>query len=104
MYDDKGSAARYFYCAKPSARERGDSDHPTMKPIALMRYLCRLVTPPGGVILDPFMGSGSSLLAAYREGFRSIGVELEAKYCDIAWKRLAAEDPDVTEQTGGKKK
>ena len=65
--------------------------HPTVKPTDLMAYLCRLVTPPGGVILDPFMGSGSTGKAALREGFRFIGCELDEGYMQIAQARLAAE-------------
>ena len=89
-YDDHGgSAARFFYCAKTSKKDRGeDNDHPTVKPTDLMRYLCRLVTPPGGVVLDPFMGSGSTGKAAIQEGFRFIGIDAEEHYCDIARKRL----------------
>jgi len=58
-----------------------------VKPLALMRYLCRLITPPGGVILDPFVGSGSTLLAARSEGFKSIGIDIDPQYCDIAVNR-----------------
>lgn len=127
-YDDAGSAARFFYCAKASKRDRdeglegfekhvinvtdghgrgaintskgGDgvrenrpraNIHPTVKPTDLMAYLCRLVTPPGGVVLDPFMGSGSTGKAAMREGFRFIGIEREAEYAAIARARIAAE-------------
>jgi len=64
--------------------------HPTVKPTALMRYLCRLVTPPGGVVLDPFMGSGSTGKAAVLEGFRFIGIEREAEYVEIARTRIHA--------------
>jgi len=89
---DAGSAARFFYCAKTSKSERGEGNiHPTVKPIALMRYLCRLVTPPGGVILDPFTGSGSTGLAAMREGFDFIGIELNADYIKIANARILKE-------------
>ena len=63
--------------------------HPTVKPTALMRYLCRLVTPPGGVVLDPFMGSGSTGKAAMLEGFDFIGIELDPDYFDIAASRLS---------------
>ena len=92
-YGDSGSAARFFYCAKASKSDRGAGNtHPTVKPLALMRYLCRLVTPPGGVILDPFMGSGSTGKAALMEGFRFIGIEREADYLPIARARLAAHD------------
>lgn len=84
-----GDVSRFFYTAKPSKAERGEgNDHPTVKPIALMRYLCRLVTPPGGVVLDPFAGSGTTLLAAREEGFRAIGIEREQHYIDIINQRL----------------
>jgi site-specific DNA-methyltransferase (adenine-specific) len=87
---DSGSAARFFYCAKAGPEERG-GDHPTVKPLALMRYLCRLVTPPGGIVLDPFAGSGSTGVAALQEGFRFLGFEKDAHYCgDICAERLAA--------------
>jgi site-specific DNA-methyltransferase (adenine-specific) len=124
---DTGSAARFFYCAKASKKDReeglegapdrvlamsnqakaelargnmhaGDSGmnsakvrknhHPTVKPTDLMAYLCRLVTPPGGVVLDPFMGSGSTGKAAIPEGFHFIGVECEPAYFDIAVRRI----------------
>jgi len=93
-YGDSGSAARFFYCAKANKRDRGDgNNHPTVKPTDLMRYLCRLVTPPGGTVLDPFMGSGSTGKAALLEGFRLIGIEREAEYVEIARARIAAIDP-----------
>jgi site-specific DNA-methyltransferase (adenine-specific) len=63
--------------------------HPTVKPIALMRYLCRLITPPGGTILDPFMGSGTTGCAAALEGFDFIGIEQDGHYADIARRRIA---------------
>jgi DNA modification methylase len=125
-----GDAARFFYCAKASKRDRdeglegfeakpaasayGDglntatkirtakqaeagvsrdlrrNHHPTVKPADLMRYLCRLVTPPGGVVLDPFTGSGSTGKAAMLEGFRFIGIEREAEYAEIARARIQA--------------
>ena len=86
-----GDAARFFYCAKASKSDRGaDNIHPTVKPTDLMAYLCRLVTPPGGVVLDPFMGSGSTGKAAVREGFSFIGCELSSEYIDIAKARIAA--------------
>jgi site-specific DNA-methyltransferase (adenine-specific) len=128
---DKGSAARFFYCAKASKRDRDEgldgfeakatafgnqaqaelkcgnldhddgksgmnkvkmrqNSHPTVKPTDLMRYLCRLVTPPGGVVLDPFMGSGSTGKAAMLEGFRFVGIEREAEYLAIARARIEA--------------
>jgi site-specific DNA-methyltransferase (adenine-specific) len=90
-YRDSGSAARFFYCAKASKKERGEgNNHPTVKPIALMAYLCRLVTPPGGIVLDPFMGSGSTGIAALQEGFDFIGIEREAEYVGIAESRIEA--------------
>ena len=67
--------------------------HPTVKPTDLMRYLCRLVTPPGGVVLDPFMGSGSTGKAAMLEGFRFVGCELSPEYLAIAEARIAAAQP-----------
>ena len=77
-FGDKGSASRFFYCAKASKKERGNANkHPTVKPLALMTYLCRLVTPPNGVVLDPFMGSGSTGVAALQEGFAFVGAELD---------------------------
>lgn len=88
-FGDSGSAARFFYCSKVRSNERGNSDHPTMKPVALMRYLVRLVTPPGGVVLDAFMGSGSTLVAAQAEHFRGIGIELSEKYCKVGANRLS---------------
>ena len=115
-YDGEGSAARFFYCAKVSTSERNEgldslpdkewkndgaavpqrddrpfnpskNNHPTVKPIALMRYLCRLITPPGGVVLDPWMGSGSTGKAAKLEGFDFIGMEMDKGYFDIACAR-----------------
>jgi DNA modification methylase len=91
---DKGSAARFFYCAKASKKDRGDNGHPTVKPTDLMRYLCRLVTPPNGVCLDPFMGSGSTGKAAKLEGFKFIGMEKELTYFSIAKARIEAAEPE----------
>jgi DNA modification methylase len=91
LFGDTGSAARYFYCAKASKKDRGEgNNHPTVKPTALMRYLVRLVTPPGGTVLDPFMGSGSTGKAAILEGFDFIGIELDQEYFKIAQKRIAS--------------
>ena len=87
-----GSAARFFYCAKASKADRGEENkHPTVKPNDLMRYLCRLVTPPNGIVLDPFMGSGSTGKAAIMEGFSFIGIERESEYVEIAKKRIGQE-------------
>jgi DNA modification methylase len=66
----------------------GRNHHPTVKPTALMRYLCRLVTPPRGIVLDPFMGSGSTGKAAILEGFQFIGIEREEEYIKIAKARI----------------
>lgn len=110
------SAARFYYCAKASRADRNTglvdpgpqfkhgatlrkiedapkagNVHPTVKPTDLMAYLCRLVTPPGGVVLDPFMGSGSTGKACAREGFDFIGIELEAEYLAIATARIEHE-------------
>ena len=109
-YADEGGASRFFptfewdqqvdvpflYCAKTSRSEKeaglGDlaQTHPTVKPVALMQWLCRLVTPPGGIILDPFLGSGTTAIAAVREGFRCIGIEKdeEGQYIEIAQRRI----------------
>jgi len=106
-YADAGGAARFFYCAKTSRAERDagldetttddgrqrantirQNVHPTVKPIALMRYLARLVTPPGGTVLDPFAGSGSTGAAAVMEGFRFLGIERDADYVAIARARI----------------
>jgi site-specific DNA-methyltransferase (adenine-specific) len=65
--------------------------HPTVKPTALMRYLCKLVTPPNGIILDPFMGSGSTGKAAMLEGFNFTGIELQPEYIEIAKARIQRE-------------
>jgi len=114
-FNDSGSAARFFYTAKASKADRdagcegmaprvaggmsGRADgsmgsvthsrnhHPTVKPTDLMRYLVRLVTPPGGIVLDPFMGSGSTGRGAILEGMRFIGIELSEAYCAIAARR-----------------
>jgi site-specific DNA-methyltransferase (adenine-specific) len=86
---DTGSAARFFYCAKASKADREDGNtHPTVKPTDLMRYLCRLVTPPGGLVLDPFTGSGSTGKAATLEGFRFIGFEMSPEYAAMARSRI----------------
>lgn len=125
-YNDKGTAARFFYCAKASKAERNmgldDFDkksnafmatnngtsgkaskgmerfktqpkanyHPTVKPIKLMEYLVRLVTPKEGIVLEPFAGSGTTLIACKQQGFNYIGIEREQEYCDIAEARLKA--------------
>ncbi len=92
-----GEWKRFFYCAKASRQEREQgleggeqraNIHPTVKPIDLMRYLCRLITPPQGVVLDPFMGSGSTGIGAGLEGFDFVGIEREQEYFEIAKARI----------------
>lgn len=89
-HSDQGGASRFFYCAKPSKNERGIfNNHPTVKPIKLIRYLARLITPPGGKIVDPFAGSGSIGCAAVLEGFDYVGIEIEEDSYELASERLA---------------
>jgi site-specific DNA-methyltransferase (adenine-specific) len=84
-----GGAERFFYCAKATTEERGEgNNHPTVKPVSLMRWLVRLVTPKGGTVLDPFMGSGSTGLACDAEQFNFIGCELSPEYAAIAETRI----------------
>lgn len=85
------SASRFFYCAKASKKDRGEGNgHPTVKPTDLMRYLCRLVTSPGGIVFDPFMGSGSTGRAALLEGFNFVGAEMDEAFFSIAKARISA--------------
>ena len=91
--NDSGSAARFFYCAKASREERGEGNtHVTVKPLALMRYLVTLVAPPGSVVLDPFMGSGSTGVACMQTGHGFVGIEKEKEYFDIAKNRIECEE------------
>jgi len=84
------TVARFYYCAKVSKSERGENNiHPTVKPVALMSYLCKLVTPPGKTILDPFMGSGSTGIACKMLGFGFIGIEKEKEFFDTARSRIS---------------
>jgi site-specific DNA-methyltransferase (adenine-specific) len=122
-HNDSGSAARFFYCAKASRKERNrgledaelkqsdetrkeeliggnnpynrgakpvKNNHPTVKPLELMKYLVRLVTPPEGIVLDPFAGSGTTLIAATLQDFKYIGIELNKEYIEIAKTRIKA--------------
>jgi len=90
--NDSGSAARFFYCAKANKKDRGkENTHPTVKPTDLMRYLCRLVTPPNGIVLDPFMGSGSTAIAAIRENFNFVGIEMLREHFETAKRRIIDE-------------
>lgn len=86
---DSGSAARFFYSSKADAADRLGSKHPTVKPVDLMRWLCTLITPPGGTILDPFAGTGTTGLAAMGAGFNAILIEREAEYVADIERRLA---------------
>ncbi|HEV8492853.1 MAG TPA: DNA methyltransferase [Candidatus Angelobacter sp.] len=95
-FGDTGTASRFFYSAKASKADRAGSKHPTVKPQSLMRWLCRLVTPPGGTILDCFAGSGSTGAAAMREGFNSILIEREAEYVADIQRRIAQVEAEAT--------
>ena len=88
-HDGGEEALRYFYTAKADGDDRLGSKHPTVKPLDLMQWLCRLVTPTGGVVLDPFAGTGTTGEAAYREGFRAVLIEREAEYQDDIARRMA---------------
>lgn len=89
-YGDSGGASRFFYCAKASKSEKtnGGKAHPTSKPIALMVYLIRLITPKGGIVLDPFLGGGSTALACMQLGYDFVGIEKEQEYYDLAMNRI----------------
>ena len=88
-HNDSGTAARFFYCPKANKKDRDEGNHhPTVKPTALMQYLCRLITPTGGVVLDPYMGSGSTGKSAVQEGFSFVGCELDEDYYKIAKSRI----------------
>ena len=88
---NEGGASRFFYSAKAPKSERPNVDgvqHPTVKPLAIMRWLIRLVTPPGGTVLDPFAGSGTTIEAALIEGFDPVGIEMEAEYLPLIQHRI----------------
>ena len=92
-YGDTGGASRFFFTAKASSAERSEglgqrNSHPTVKPVNLMSWLVRMVTPPGGIVLDPFLGSGSTAVAAVGCGFEWIGIERDPEYVAIAEQRL----------------
>ena len=87
--DSGGGASRFFYCVKASKKERGEgNNHPTVKPVKLIEYLITLITPPNGIVLDPFLGSGTTALAALNLGRFFIGIELNEEYCEIARRRI----------------
>ena len=88
-YDNNDYEANFMYCAKASKKERDEgNNHPTVKPKQLIKYLVTLVTPPNGICLDPFEGSGTTFIACQELGFDHIGFEMNKEYCDIAEKRL----------------
>lgn len=98
-YGNKGGASRFFYNAKAPKSERPDVDgvqHPTVKPLAIMRWLVRMVTPPDGVVLDPFVGSGTTVEAAILEEIRSVGIELSAEYLPLIEARIKRSTPTYT--------
>jgi DNA modification methylase len=89
--EQSGGASRFFYCAKASKSERGEGNtHPTVKPVSLMRWLVRLVTPPNGIVLDPFTGSGTTGVASVLESFQFIGCEQSEEYANIANSRIGS--------------
>jgi hypothetical protein len=95
-FEPDSDAPPFIYATKASAADRtaglqsGEKNtHPTVKGKALMAYLVRLVTPAGGLVLDPFAGSGSTLVAAITQGFSCVGIEKEAEYVEIAKARMA---------------
>ena len=95
---DEGSASRFFYTAKTNQAERNagaNNTHPTVKPVELMKYLVRLVTPKNGLVLDPFMGSGSTGMAAREEDFQFVGIEKEEEYYEIAKARIKNVKPQL---------
>ena len=86
---DSGGASRFFYCVKASPNERKNNSHPMIKPIKLMKYIIKLLSPPGNpILLDPFCGSGSTLVAAKELGIDYIGIEKEMEYVEITRKKL----------------
>lgn len=86
---DEPDHQKYFYAPRVTRKERGEyNDHPTPKPIALMRYLCRIYAPKDGLVLDPFVGSGSTAIAALQESQRFVGIDQSQHYIDIARKRI----------------
>jgi DNA modification methylase len=91
FYGDRGGASRFFYVAKADSSERVRIDgvaHPTVKPLSLMRWLVRLITPPGGTVLEPFAGSGTTVEACLLEGFHCIAIEREPDYLPLIVQRI----------------
>ena len=129
--NDSGGASRFFYCPKANSREKNaglgeqfeaaghfhekgiqpqKNSHPTVKPIDLMRWLCRLITPPGGTVVDPFAGSGTTGIAAHLEGFDFHGIEQDEEYLRIAearlkwWSQYSGETADILKGSGSPRK
>lgn len=98
LYGDEGGPSRFFYCAKTAKSERSagmpsgmKNGHPTVKPITLMEWLVKMVTPPGGIVLDPFLGSGSTLVAATNLGFAGVGIDRDDDNQYLLWARVRIE-------------
>ncbi len=87
-----------FYCAKASKKDRAGSKHPTVKPVALMRWLVRMVTPPGGTVLDPFAGTGTTGEAAVLEGMKAVLLEADETYYADLVKRMEGVNPGSQEK------
>ena len=105
LRNDEGSAARFFYSSKASKADRAGSKHPTVKPVKLMQWLVRMITPPGGTVLDPFAGSGTTGQAALLEGFNTVLIEREAEYrADITRRIELALSGDVEKKSAITKK
>lgn len=103
VHGDSGGASRFFYTSKAGPDERGGSKHPTVKPRDLMLWLCKLITPPGGLILDPFIGSGTTAVAARMGGFRCVGIDNNEEYLSHAAERLRLGDEGLCEVAESKK-
>ena len=88
---DSGTAARFYYCAKASKSERCGSGHPTVKPVKLLEWLVKLIIPPGGTVLDPFAGTGTTGQAAMNLGFECILIEQDETYVADIFRRLGIE-------------
>ncbi len=97
-FGDSGTASRFFYCAKAGKADRAGSKHPTVKPVALMRWLVRMVTPPGGTVLDPFAGSGTTGEAAVLEGMKVVLLEADETYYADLVKRMEGVNPGSQEK------
>jgi site-specific DNA-methyltransferase (adenine-specific) len=98
-YFDEPEYQKYFYAPRVTRKERGEyNDHPTPKPISLMRYLCRIFSPKNGLVLDPFVGSGSTGIGALQEERNFLGIDMTEHYCDIAKRRIEDHCNDPVEK------